>query len=199
MKAQLGQRLRLSDEQRRRLAAKRKELGRKLLAEVATLVTRIRSSDGTVSSSRGNGRTLVVKRGVRPSCRKSRSWSCAWPSRARLGATTESKELWPISATLVVDEIGYLPVSQTGAVLFFQRMSRRYEHASTVCIVKTAPPTKSRTYAPLEFRAEDGENSAAMLDVVVFCVFPPSRSPVPEQADHGFLGSRSLNEALTCR
>ena len=26
-----------------------------------------------------------------------------------------------------------------------------------MCIVKTAPPTKSRTYAPLEFRAEDGE------------------------------------------
>ena len=39
MKAQLGQRLRLSDEQRRRLSAKGKELGRKLLAEVATLVT----------------------------------------------------------------------------------------------------------------------------------------------------------------
>ena len=39
MKAQLGQRLRLSDEQRRRLAAKGKELGRKLRAEVATLVT----------------------------------------------------------------------------------------------------------------------------------------------------------------
>ncbi len=32
----------------------------------------------------------------------------------------------------MVDEIGYLPVSQTGAVLFFQLMSRRYEHASTV-------------------------------------------------------------------
>ena len=29
--------------------------------------------------------------------------------------------------------------------------------ALQVCIVKTAPPTKSRTYAPLEFRAEDGE------------------------------------------
>ena len=28
---------------------------------------------------------------------------------------------------------------------------------SGLCIVKTAPPTKSRTYAPLEFRAEDGE------------------------------------------
>ena len=39
LKAQLGQRLRLSDEQRRRLAAKGEELGRKLLVEVATLVT----------------------------------------------------------------------------------------------------------------------------------------------------------------
>jgi DNA replication protein DnaC len=33
---------------------------------------------------------------------------------------------------LVVDEIGYLPVSRTGAMHFFQLMSRRYEHASTV-------------------------------------------------------------------
>jgi len=33
---------------------------------------------------------------------------------------------------LVVDEIGYLPVSRTGAMLFFQLMSRRYEHASSV-------------------------------------------------------------------
>lgn len=33
---------------------------------------------------------------------------------------------------LVVDEIGYLPVSHHGAILFFQLMSRRYEHASTV-------------------------------------------------------------------
>jgi len=33
---------------------------------------------------------------------------------------------------LVVDEIGYLPITPTGAMLFFQLMSRRYEHASTV-------------------------------------------------------------------
>lgn len=33
---------------------------------------------------------------------------------------------------LVVDEIGYLPISHTGAVLFFQLMNRRYEAASTV-------------------------------------------------------------------
>jgi DNA replication protein DnaC len=35
-------------------------------------------------------------------------------------------------ALLVVDEIGYLPISRTGAMLFFQLMSRRYEHAATV-------------------------------------------------------------------
>ena len=33
---------------------------------------------------------------------------------------------------LVVDEIGYLPISRTGAMLFFQLMSHRYEHAATV-------------------------------------------------------------------
>ncbi|HEV2079451.1 MAG TPA: ATP-binding protein [Allosphingosinicella sp.] len=33
---------------------------------------------------------------------------------------------------LVVDEIGYLPISRTGAMLFFQLMTRRYERASTV-------------------------------------------------------------------
>lgn len=35
-------------------------------------------------------------------------------------------------ALLVVDEIGYLPISRTGAMLFFQLMSRRYETASTI-------------------------------------------------------------------
>ena len=35
-------------------------------------------------------------------------------------------------ALLVVDEIGYLPVTQSGAVLFFQLINRRYERASTV-------------------------------------------------------------------
>jgi DNA replication protein DnaC len=35
-------------------------------------------------------------------------------------------------ALLVVDEIGYLPISRNGAMLFFQLMSRRYEHAASV-------------------------------------------------------------------
>jgi DNA replication protein DnaC len=33
---------------------------------------------------------------------------------------------------LIVDEIGYLPISRTGAMLFFQLMSWRYARASTV-------------------------------------------------------------------
>ncbi|MEX1103127.1 MAG: IS21-like element helper ATPase IstB, partial [Dehalococcoidia bacterium] len=35
-------------------------------------------------------------------------------------------------ALLVVDEIGYLPITRNGAMLFFQLMARRYENASTV-------------------------------------------------------------------
>ena len=35
-------------------------------------------------------------------------------------------------ALLVVDEIGYLPVTQDGAVLFFQLINARHESASTV-------------------------------------------------------------------
>ena len=33
---------------------------------------------------------------------------------------------------MIIDEIGYLPITRNGAMLFFQLMSRRYEHASTV-------------------------------------------------------------------
>ena len=35
-------------------------------------------------------------------------------------------------ALLEVDEIGYLPVSQEGAILFFQLINARHERASTV-------------------------------------------------------------------
>jgi DNA replication protein DnaC len=35
-------------------------------------------------------------------------------------------------SVLVVDEIGYLPITRTGAMLFFQLMSRRYERGSSV-------------------------------------------------------------------
>ena len=39
-------------------------------------------------------------------------------------------------ALLVVDEIGYLPVNQDGAVLFFQIINARHERASTVLTSK---------------------------------------------------------------
>jgi DNA replication protein DnaC len=32
----------------------------------------------------------------------------------------------------IIDEIGYVPITRLGAMYFFQLMSRRYEHASTV-------------------------------------------------------------------
>jgi len=36
------------------------------------------------------------------------------------------------STLMIVDEIGYLPISRTGAMLFFQVMARRYERTSTI-------------------------------------------------------------------
>ena len=35
-------------------------------------------------------------------------------------------------ALLIVDEIGYVPISRTGATLFFQLVNRRYETGSTI-------------------------------------------------------------------
>lgn len=36
------------------------------------------------------------------------------------------------AALMVVDEMGYLPVTRKGDVLFFQVINTRYEHTSTV-------------------------------------------------------------------
>ena len=48
------------------------------------------------------------------------------------GRLTQRLAVLTHPSLLVVDEIGYLPITHTGAVLFFQLMSRRYERASTV-------------------------------------------------------------------
>jgi DNA replication protein DnaC len=48
------------------------------------------------------------------------------------GALTRRLRTLVFPSLMVIDEIGYLPISRTGAQLFFQLMSRRYEHASTV-------------------------------------------------------------------
>ena len=63
-------------------------------------------------------------------------------------------------ALLVVDEIGYLPVSHTGAMLFFQLMSRRYEHASTVL-------TSNKSFAEWGEVFGDEVMTAALIDRLV--------------------------------
>jgi len=60
-------------------------------------------------------------------------------------------------ALLIVDEIGYLPVSHTGAVLFFQLMNRRYERASTILTSNKG----SRNGAPY---SADEVMAAALID-----------------------------------
>jgi len=61
---------------------------------------------------------------------------------------------------LVVDEIGYLPVSRPGAMLFFQLMSRRYEHASTVL-------TSNKSFAEWGEIFGDDVMAAALIDRLV--------------------------------
>lgn len=63
-------------------------------------------------------------------------------------------------ALLVVDEIGYLPVSRTGAMLFFQLMARRYEHASTVL-------TSNKSFAEWGEVFGDEVMAAALVDRLV--------------------------------
>lgn len=48
------------------------------------------------------------------------------------GRLTQRLKTLIFPSLLVVDEIGYLPISRTGAMLFFQLMSRRYETATTI-------------------------------------------------------------------
>ncbi len=44
---------------------------------------------------------------------------------------------------LVVDELGYVPLSTTGAELLFEVLSQRYERGSTIITFKTG-----RRYSP---------------------------------------------------
>ena len=57
----------------------------------------------------------------------------AWLEEAQhAGRLTHRLRTLVFPSLMVIDELGYLPISRTGAMLFFQLMSRRYEHASTV-------------------------------------------------------------------
>ena len=61
---------------------------------------------------------------------------------------------------LVVDEIGYLPVSRTGAMLFFQLMAKRYERASTVL-------TSNKSFTEWGDVFGDDVMAAALIDRLV--------------------------------
>jgi DNA replication protein DnaC len=63
-------------------------------------------------------------------------------------------------ALLIVDEIGYLPVTRTGAVLFFQLISRRYEQASTVL-------TSNKSFEEWGAVLGDEVMAAALIDRVL--------------------------------
>lgn len=51
---------------------------------------------------------------------------------SQAGHLTQRMRTLNFPSLMIIDEIGYLPISRTGAMLFFQVISRRYEHASTV-------------------------------------------------------------------
>ena len=99
LKQQLGgRRLRLTDAQRRRLAAKGKALGYRMLSEVATIVT----PDTILRWHRRlNAKTWDYSRkrrepGRPPVMQAIADLRFASPERPRVGATVESRGPWPI-------------------------------------------------------------------------------------------------------
>ena len=93
LKAQLrNQRLRLTDDERRRLASIGARLGRRLLTQVATIVTPdtiLRWC--AVSSLRGNGHIQTVGQDDLVSSVRFVVWSCEWRPRIPRGVTRAFK------------------------------------------------------------------------------------------------------------
>jgi DNA replication protein DnaC len=76
------------------------------------------------------------------------------------GRLTHRMRTLGFPSLLIVDEIGYLPISKTGAMLFFQLISRRYEHASTVL-------TSNKSFEEWGEVFGDDVMAAALIDRVV--------------------------------
>ena len=92
LKAQLRlQRLRLTDNERRRLAALGERLGRRILAQVGKMSHRTRFYGGTGSSSPGNKRTRSGGPDGPVCSRRSVGSSCGWRAKIPAGATLASK------------------------------------------------------------------------------------------------------------
>jgi hypothetical protein len=90
LKARLpGQRLRFEDRERRRLAELGHRLGRRLLAQVVTIVTPVPFCVGTASSWRANGLNGGVT--VALACRHTfEGWSFEWLRKSDVGLHTDS-------------------------------------------------------------------------------------------------------------
>jgi hypothetical protein len=115
---------------------------RVLEAHVAPLLAPSGHADGF---SRPGRRLLLLRRcAARVAFRSDEACHHERSSRGRRESITRNASASPAtgtsrrgpcfahSALLVVDEIGYLPITRTGAMHFFQLITRRYEHATTV-------------------------------------------------------------------
>ncbi len=82
-----GRRMRFNDDQRRRLAAKAKRLGRKILSEVATIVTpeTLLAWHRKLIAHKYDARANVVLADRAP-LENSRLWCCVWQRRTGIGA-----------------------------------------------------------------------------------------------------------------
>jgi hypothetical protein len=102
LREKLGKkRILLDDNQRRRLAVKGKILGRRMLEQVATIVTpetilrwhrELVAAKWDYSGRRNKMGGLPFRMRLSNSC-------CAWPVKTRPGVTTASRARWPILAT----------------------------------------------------------------------------------------------------
>ena len=128
---QLGsRRLRLNDDQRRRLAVRAKKLGRRVLHELATIVTPetllawhrkliARKYDG--SKQRGPGRP-------RTQDEIQQGWS-AWPLRTAIGATGEYKGRWTIWG---IKSAGVLLPTSLRSTVWNRRRTQAEDHLERV-------------------------------------------------------------------
>ena len=74
----------------------------------------------------------AAERGRRVYCGSLRDLAGSLPEAETKGQLRRRLRILTDPALLVVDEIGYLPVTRNGATLFFQLINERYERASTV-------------------------------------------------------------------
>ena len=85
---------------------------------------------------------------------------------------------WGRRQALVVDEIGYLPINQDGAVLFFQLINARHERASTVL-------TSNKGFEEWGGVLGDEVMAAALIDRVVhYCHIVNIRGNSYRMRDH---------------